>query len=44
MFTEYQVIQVNQHYLIANIKDRSAQTTASTVSFGTEEYQSTNCL
>jgi hypothetical protein len=41
MFTEYHVIQFILHCLIANIKDRSAQTAAGTVSFGTERDQIT---
>jgi hypothetical protein len=41
MFTEYHVIQFILHCLIANIKDRSAETTVRAVSFGTEDGQST---
>jgi hypothetical protein len=44
MFTEYQLIQFNQHCLITKNEGHSAQTAACTVSFGTEQYHSTNCL
>jgi hypothetical protein len=44
MFTEYHVIQFVLHSLMANMKQRSAQTAVCTVNFGNEEYQSTNCL
>jgi len=44
MFTEYHVILFILHCLMANIKQRSAPTAACAVRFGTEHYQSTNCL
>jgi len=44
MLTEYQVIQFILHCLITKPEGRSAQTAACAVSFGTEQYQSTNCL
>jgi len=44
MFREYHVIQFILHCLMANIKERSAQTEVCKVSFGTEQYHSTNCL
>jgi len=44
MFTEYHVIQFILHCLVANIKERSAQTAVCTVSFGTEDYQSKKSL
>ena len=44
MFTECHVIQFILYCLVGNIRDRSAQTAAGTVSFGTEQYHSANCL
>jgi acid phosphatase family membrane protein YuiD len=44
MFTEYHVIQFILQYLITKPEGHSAQTTPFTVSFGTEQYHSTNCL
>jgi len=44
MFTEYHMIQFILHCLMANIKQRSAQTAACAVTFGTEQYHSTNCI
>jgi len=44
MFTEYRVIQFNLHFLMAKIKQRSAQTAACAVNIVTEQYYSTNCL
>jgi len=44
MFTEYCRIQYIQHCFITDIKDCSAQTEACSVSFGNEQYRSTNCL
>jgi len=43
MFAEYHVIQFTCT-LMANIIERSTQTAACTVSFGTDKYQSTNSL
>ena len=37
MFTEYHMIQFILYCRMANIKDRSAQTAACRVSFGTEQ-------
>jgi hypothetical protein len=42
IFTGYNVIQFNLYCLVTKTEARSAQTAAGTVSFGTEEYQSTN--
>jgi len=44
MFTENHVNQFILHCLITKTEDRSAQTAPCTVSFGTEQCQSTNCL
>ena len=43
MFTEYHVIHFILHCLMADIKQRSAQTAACAVNCGTEKYHSTNC-
>jgi hypothetical protein len=44
MFTEYHVIQFILHCLMANIKESSVPTAPCKVTFGTEQYHSTNCL
>jgi len=44
MFIEYHVSQFILHCLITKTEGHSTQTAVCTVSCGTEQYHSTNCL